>query len=364
MLHLIGTLERGGTEAQLVEFIRRSSRPERHFVLAWAGGGPLAEGLPNEPFVVSGARPRMRDPIDLWRLSKSARRAKVQVGADLVHAHLSASEMLAATAFPRGVEIVASRRGRTPNHDGKHWYRTAQRYAHARVALMICNSEELASHTMATDPAPPPLAVVHNGVDLDGLQPAALPREPTIAMVANFIDYKRHDRFLEAFQVVRSAIPSAQAVLVGDGPERSSVEATDRHDATGLIRAAGGIGPQPGSATCWRRRVIALTSDHEGLPNVLLEGMAMARPVVSTSVGGVPELVTDGVEGRTCSLDPEDIGKALVSVLSTPDLAEEMGAAARRRAEAFGWPRVVEQTERLYRRVASGERFPRGAMVA
>ncbi len=75
---------------------------------------------------------------------------------------------------------------------------------------------------MKADPAPPPLAVVNNGVDLDGLQPAALPREPTIAMVANLIDYKRHDRFLEAFQVVRDTIPSARAVLVGDGPERAT----------------------------------------------------------------------------------------------------------------------------------------------
>ena len=228
---------------------------------------------------------------------------------------------------------------------------------------MVCNSEELASHTMATDPAPPPLAVIHNGVDLDGLQPTALPREPTITMVANFIDYKRHDRFLEAFQVVRNAIPSAQAVLVGDGPERSSIEAMIATMQLGsAVRLVGSV-PNP-APYMLEARVIALTSDHEGFPNVLLEGMAMARPVVSTSVGGVPELVTDGVEGRTCSARPEDVGKALVSVLSTPDLAEEMGAAARRRAEAFGWPRVVEHTERLYRRVASGERFPRGAMIA
>ena len=83
------------------------------------GGGPLAEALPNEPFVLPGSRIACCDPIDLSRLSMAARRVKVQVGADLVHAHLSASEMLAATAFPRGVPIVASRRGRTPNHDGE-----------------------------------------------------------------------------------------------------------------------------------------------------------------------------------------------------------------------------------------------------
>jgi glycosyltransferase involved in cell wall biosynthesis len=271
--------------------------------------------------------------------------------------------MLAATAFPRGVKVVASRRGRTPNLDGKHWYRAAQRYAHSRVALMICNSEELANHTLATDPAPPPLAVVYNGVDLDGLQPAALPREPTIAMVANFIDYKRHDRFLEAFQVVRNAIPSAKAVLVGDGPERSSVEALIAAMQLGSsVRLVGSV-PNP-APYMLEARVIALTSDHEGFPNVLLEGMAMARPVVSTSVGGVPELVTNGVEGRICGPRPEDVGKALASVLSTPNLAEEMGAAARRRAEAFGWPRVVEQTEHLYRRVVSDEPFPRGVLVA
>jgi glycosyltransferase involved in cell wall biosynthesis len=270
--------------------------------------------------------------------------------------------MLAATAFPFGVKVVASRRGRTPNLDGKRWYRAAQRYAHSRVALMICNSEELASHTMASDPAPPPLAVVYNGVDIDRLQPEALPREPTIAMVANFIGYKRHDRFLKAFQLVRNTIPSAKAVLVGEGPERASIEALISTLQLGSsVQLVGSVAdPAPYMLGA---RVIALTSDHEGFPNVLLEGMALARPVVATSVGGVPELVTDGIEGRTCGLEPEEVGKALASVLSTPDLAEEMGAAARRRAEAFGWPRVIEQTERLYRRVVADDPLPRGALV-
>ena len=177
---------------------------------------------------------------------------------------------------------------------------------------------------MATDPTPPPLAVgPHMPFYLEGLQPSALPCEPTIAMVANFIDYKRHDRFLEAFQVVRSAIPSAKAVLVGDGPERSSVEGLIATMQLGSsVRLVGSV-PDP-APYMLGARVIALTSDHEGLPNVLLEAMAMARPVVSTSVGGVSELFTNGVEGRTCSLRPEDIGKALTSVLSTPYLVEEM----------------------------------------
>ena len=231
--------------------------------------------------------------------------------------------------------------------------------SHAHVALMLCNSDELARFTLAHDPAPPPIAVVPNGVDLAHFPASPVPADPVVVVVANLIGYKRHDRFLRALAEVVTRVPEARAVLVGEGPERPRLEAM----AVGLglgerVRFAGARADvRPFLAEA---RVVALTSDHEGLPNALLEAMASGRPVVATHVGGVPELVRDGFDGLLADPDPASVARALIALLGSPGEAERMGASARERAAAYDWPVAIGRAEELYRRVLAGERFPRG----
>jgi glycosyltransferase involved in cell wall biosynthesis len=86
--------------------------------------------------------------------------------------------------------------------------------------------------------------------------------------------------------------------------------------------------------------------------------MALARPVVATTVGGVPEVVTEGVTGRL--VEPGDVAglaEAVSRLLSDPSLAEAMGEAGRRRAEeAFDIRRMVVELEQLYGEIANGAR--------
>lgn len=362
VLHLIGSLDRGGTESQLVQFIGRSADPRRHPVMAWAGAGELAAELPAPPVwgrPHPSAPRRATDPIAIGRILRRTIRER---GVGLVHAHLSAAEFVAAFATPAGVPIVTSRRGRTLNHEDRIWFRTVERLSHRRMAAMVCNSEELAAFTLAHDHAPPPVTVIANGVDLARFAPTPLPSAPVVAVVANLIAYKRHDRFLRAFARVARAVPDARAVLVGEGPQRPELEwlvaDLGLGDRVRFVGAADDVRPYVRDA-----RVVALASDHEGLPNALLEAMAMGRPVVATAVGGVPELVRDGDDGRLSAPEDAAFADALTAVLSSPADAERMGIAARRRAEGYDWAAVVERTEALYRRVAAGERFPRGRRI-
>jgi glycosyltransferase involved in cell wall biosynthesis len=100
------------------------------------------------------------------------------------------------------------------------------------------------------------------------------------------------------------------------------------------------------------------------MPNALLEAMAMGRPVAATGVGGVPDLVRAGVDGLLPDATPAAFAAAIVSLLTDTDGATAMGVRARERAESYGWDRVVRRTSDAYRRVLSGERFPRRRMVA
>ncbi len=97
--------------------------------------------------------------------------------------------------------------------------------------------------------------------------------------------------------------------------------------------------------------VVVLPSHTEGLSNVLLESMAMSRPVVATAVGGNPDVLRDGVSGRLVpARDPGALAAAVVGMLEDPEKARAMGCEARRVVErAFGRRRMVEAHEALYR---------------
>ncbi len=351
VLHVIASLAIGGTERQLVGFVRRSLDPSRHHFALFDEPGPLASEVPNPPHVIG---PIGRDPHAMTgtlRAVGQLRRLIRSLRVDLVHAHLDVAQILAALATPRAIPLVASRCRHTVGIMTKPWLRPIEGLAHRRTSFLICNCEYLAERTRSRDLWPPRVEVIYNAVDVGWFTPAPFPTgPPTVVMVANMHPYKRHDRFLQAFRIVLRQIPEGRALLVGGGGDLPVVR--DVASRLGVDRAIQFWlqveDPRPLLA---QSHVIALTSDHEGFPNVLLEGMATGRPVVATSVGGIPELVRDGVDGLLVPPDPEALAAALVRMMSHLDAAERMGVEARRRAEGFGWDRLVRETEMIYVRV-------------
>jgi glycosyltransferase involved in cell wall biosynthesis len=233
--------------------------------------------------------------------------------------------------------------------------------AHRRISVLLCNSRYLADFTRGYDLWPPPTRVIYNAVDLDRFRPAPLPPSPrpVVAVVANLHGYKRHDLFLRALAHVASELPAVRALLVGDGPERRRLRALSRD--LGLESRVTFVGqtldPRPYIADA---HVVALTSATEGFPNALLEAMAMARPVVATPVGGVPEMVREGVEGLLVGSAPQAIAEGLLALLRDPQRLQRMSSSASVRARAFTWDRLVRETEALYAEVvARSARAPR-----
>ena len=162
-------------------------------------------------------------------------------------------------------------------------------------------------------------------------------------------EQKGQDVLLDALAEVRRQGLEFVAVLAGDGSKRAALEA--RAQELGLeqrVRFPGQVedlGPLLAAADA-----VALPSRWEGLPLVLLEAMVRARPVVATPVGGIPEVVEDGVHGR---LVPVGDAAALAGVLAAfhqrPDEAVRMGRrGAARVRESYTWPRVVEAFEAVY----------------
>jgi glycosyltransferase involved in cell wall biosynthesis len=103
-----------------------------------------------------------------------------------------------------------------------------------------------------------------------------------------------------------------------------------------------------------------MTSAYEGLPVALLEAMALGKPVVSTAVGGIPEVLTDGVEGRLAPVgDVAALSRAALALLAAPEQAAHMGALGAQRIETYFHTRNrVAAMEAVYTELLAGHTAP------
>jgi glycosyltransferase involved in cell wall biosynthesis len=148
-------------------------------------------------------------------------------------------------------------------------------------------------------------------------------------------------------------VPNACLLLVGEGPLREELEARAADlGIAGRVRFMGFRDDVPrilGALDCF-----ALPSLSEGLSIATIEAMAAGLPVVVTASGGPRDLVEHGGTGLVVPPgDASALSAAIAAIRGDPDLARRLGAAARRKAEAFDVRSMVQKYERLYREVLS-----------
>jgi glycosyltransferase involved in cell wall biosynthesis len=178
---------------------------------------------------------------------------------------------------------------------------------------------------------------------------------PLIGIVARLVPIKAHEVFFEAAAHVLKAEPRARFVVVGDGERRAELEAMVEHMGLGAaVRFLGWRRPMVGVYA--DLDVVALTSRNEGSPVALIEAMASARPVISTQVGGVPDVVVDGVTGLTVpSGDAAALGKGILRLLREREVANRLAAAGRRHVyPRYDSSRLVNDVRNLYLRELAG----------
>ena len=157
---------------------------------------------------------------------------------------------------------------------------------------------------------------------------------------------------IEAVADLRQTVPTARLLVVGDGPFKQSL--------MNLVQKLG-LDEQV-IFTGYRRDipqmmntmdVFVLPSLREDLPLSLIEAMAMRKPVVATSVGGIPEVVVDGETGILVPpMDSTALAKAIARILLNKQIASRMGLAGRQRVEnQFSADAVVARTQQIYNRL-------------
>jgi glycosyltransferase involved in cell wall biosynthesis len=184
-----------------------------------------------------------------------------------------------------------------------------------------------------------------------------------IGCVGRLVPVKGISYLIAALPEIIRAVPSAQLVVVGDGPERDPLERQARHlGMAGQVRFVG-----------WRSDleriypdldVVVLPSLREGTPVVLIEAMAAGRPVVATRVGGVPDVVADGDTGLLVpSRDPRALAEAVAKILQGTLLARRLGDAGRVSViTRFAIVRLATDMEGFYRVLLDRRSIGRGTL--
>ena len=160
--------------------------------------------------------------------------------------------------------------------------------------------------------------------------------------------YKNHAGFLRIAAEVHKHMPDVEFLLVGDGPLRAEIE--QQSAALGLGERITFLGDRRDiPAILASTNLAVLTSDSEGLSNVILEAMAAGVPVIAYAVGGNSELVSADRGALIAAGNETEFASAICRILSDHSLRREQGRNARRFAEEnFSLDRVCRQYEDLY----------------
>jgi colanic acid/amylovoran biosynthesis glycosyltransferase len=182
----------------------------------------------------------------------------------------------------------------------------------------------------------PKVHLVHCGLDpaFCGVPTNAPSAACRLVCVGRLCEQKGQLLLVEAVRLLAEERKALELVLVGDGEMRNEIELlVKQHDLTDRIQITGWVSGDVVKEQILAARALVLPSFAEGLPVVLMEAMALRRPVISTYVGGIPELVRDGEHGWLVPAgDVEALVDAMRSCLEAPpELIMRMGKAARER---------------------------------
>ena len=301
----------------------------------------------------AGMGPGERLAYLLWerRFSRALQRLCRERGIGAINAHYPGPSTLALQrcmgSMPKPVPLILSFHGadlgalrRAPPADRLLW-----RQALPKADAIVACSRDLSRELTRDFGAQLNVAVVHNGLDAAGFvaQAAAKPAPAgrTILNVAKFEHKKGQDVLIAAFAMVAGEFADVTLTLAGASDQALPMlrEQAAQLGLNGRVRFLQDVPHQDVAALFAGASVFALPSRQEPFGIVLLEAGAFGLPVVASAVGGVPEILEDGITARL--VQPDDapgLAHALRAVLADPDAAQAMGARLRDHVFAnFSW---------------------------
>jgi len=206
-------------------------------------------------------------------------------------------------------------------------------------------------------------SLIYHGVNLKDFQPVsdrrtnAVSTDPLIISVGRLVEKKGFQDLFEALFLVKKRGERFQCAIYGDGPLRQQLtEWIEKHDMSGEILLQGDRTQQELISAYQNANLFILTpidagnGDRDGIPNVLVEAMAVGLPVITTAVAGIPELVENNRDGLLYpSHDVENISSGILELLCNPEKRRQLGdAAAKKVKEQFDIAQAAQRLKALF----------------
>jgi L-malate glycosyltransferase len=360
IFHLIKSLNRGGAETLLSEGLKCADLERFEYTYGYfnpniAALVPVLEG--QGAVVKCFGAPT---PVSIMRRVLAVARELRLQRADLLHCHLPLAGVVGRLAGRlAGVPVIYT------EHNKPEWYRRPtfllNSYTYRFQDHVIAVSQSVADSIHKYIRPTVPVTVIRNGIDAQAFQrdpvgAAAVqsrfgipPDAVTVGNVAALIPQKRLQDWLAAARLIHERVPRTRFLLVGEGPEeRELLEAIDSLGLRGVAHLCGvqeDVRPYLSAMD-----VYMMSSAYEGLPVALLEAMALDCAPVCTAVGGIPEVIIDGVNGFLTEAGfPEQLADRVVGLVSDPVRLRTMACAARSTLGAgFRVTDMIRAVETLY----------------
>ncbi|MCA9752610.1 MAG: glycosyltransferase [Gemmatimonadetes bacterium] len=336
---------RGG-ERQVLALAEELARQGIDGTVVASPNSPLAERAARAHVPVETVRAAGDlDPLAIARIGRIYRRHRP----DVVHLHTARAHAVGGIAarLTGTRPVVVTRRLELPARGafGRWKYRhLADHY--------IAISEAVESSLLTAGVPKQRVRRIPSGIPLPlpATREARSGRGRVIGTLAAFTPQKDPAAWVETVRRCAAADPDLRFVWAGEGELRGSVEVAIREAGLeGRVRLPGFLADLD---SFWAEvDVFLLTSAFEALGTVLLDAMAHAVPIVATPVGGIPEVVRDGREGRLAG-DPATLAAAVAELVERPEERRRLGAAGRARAEEYRLDHLARRVADLYEELA------------
>ncbi len=304
--------------------------------------------------------PRLGDRLQgarTWLLGRALERLHAESPLDIVHFHLHGTDSRAARRFGKtpavftnhsSAFIEAVERGLGP----ALW----REVSHAR--RFIAPSQELLDLLVRIGCPRGRAVFIPNAVDADLFRPDTPPWPPLpggpLVLCPRRLEAKNGVRdLIEATPRLLAECPPARIIIAGDGSEAASLRRRcEELGVAGEVCFLGNVARERMPGLMVACDVVVLPSLKEATSIAGLEAMACGKPLVGTTVGGIPQIVAEGETGLLVPpASPGALAEAIAGLLRDRPRREEMGVRARRRVEAeFTWPAIAAQTVAVYER--------------
>ncbi len=293
-----------------------------------------------------------------------------KVRPDIIHAHWILPQGFVAAIVGKlfGIPVVVTAHAGDVFPLNKLVFRMMSMFSLDSVAVITVNSAFTKSAVAKITKKP--IRVIPMGVDLglfssssasaaSAIRKKYLVRGNLLLFVGRLAEKKGVAYLVSAMAVVIKKFPDAKLVIVGDGPEKPSLQQqAQRLNLSGSVVFAGSV-PNNELPAYYRAAdafilpsIVAKSGDTEGLGVVLLEAIAAGTPVIASDVGGIPDIVVHNKTGLLVGQkSPQELAAAISKLLGSSRLRKRLSSAARARISFFSWGKVAEEFYFLFKKL-------------